>query len=775
MVKKHQDISALPSKMQRVHGLLGNLDVLGLHELPLFAAACHLRKEEAEMLEVFPEMPPSQDETLRADVPPAVAETPLPPPFKARQPPPTAAKTPLSPASDTIFRSHFSESGEATTAASGSAAADASSPAGKQQRKRKAPVRDHAVRHEAAPLSGPVTAVRLQAAISSWDDVPEARRRALLTAIRHAEHLLSVSRDRLQGAAPWSCAGLNRVLWAQAPSCYGLSKDTHRNMLSGLRYMLCRLGLHADGGYGRNRLSPAWQALYEQLPTVERQRGLVLFLRFLTLSGVAPETATPDIIDRFEAWCGSEILEKDPGGMGRRAAGNWSYAQQHVPGWPQVAISRTGMRDHYGIPLEQLPASFQAEVEKFLAGLAVDPLAQAGGDNAFRRLAAQARERANAAMPLKAPTSPKPQSSRSSRRALSPRTLQTRRDQIKLAATALVHTGVPIERITALAVLVTPLDHAGAILDFHRERLRQRLLQAGEDPAEDDLRNSTLAGIGEVLRQIGKFVARLPAAEMEELNGLLGLVKPDQQLTMSDKNRVRLKALLADPAYSMLLHAPEKWMLTDAVEPGLKPRDAALLAMYAAALEVFLFLPLRRGNLLQLRLDVHLRRSAGGGFITEIYIPAKMVKNRVPIHWPVERDSARLLDLYIRKYRPQLAAAGNEFLFPGIGDSHRDDAEFGSTLSARVEQEIGALFNCHLARHFSVVRYLRQHPGAYEIAAQILGHKNPETTRRFYCGLEQDAAARHVNALLTQERQQTKLLALGAYHRPRRRPKGGRS
>ena len=727
------------------------------------------------MLDFSERAPTTQDETLPPAVPPAAVEAPLPRPLEARQPTPTAAKTPLSPATDAIFCSRFREVGEATTAASGAVAAAPSLASGRRQ-KRKAPTRDLAVRHEAAPLSGPITATRLTETIKGWSDVPEPRRRALLTAVRHAEHVLSVSRDKLQGAAAWSCAGLNRVLWAQAPRCYGLSKDTHRNMVSGLRYVLCRLGLHADGGYGRNRLSPAWQALYEQLPTVERQRGLVLFLRFLTLSGVAPETATPDVIDRFEAWCGSEILEKDPGGMGRRAAGNWSFAQQHVPGWPQVAIIRTGMRDHYGIPLEQFPAAFQAELEKFLAGLAVDPRAQAGDDNAFRRLAAQARARAaEAAMALKAATSPKPLSPRSGRRALSPRTLQTRRDQIKLAATALVHAGVPIESITSLAVLVTPLDHAGAILDFHRERLRQRLLQAGEDPAEDDLRNSTVAGIGEVLRQIGKFVAKLPAAEMEELNGLLGMVKPDQQLSMSDKNRVRLKALLADPAYSMLLHAPEKWMLKDAVEPGLKPRDAALLAMYAAALEVFLFLPLRRGNLLQLRLDVHLRRPAGGGFITEIYIPAKMVKNRVPIHWPVERESARLLDLYIRKYRPLLAAAGNEFLFPGIGDSHRDDAEFGSALSARVEQEIGALFNCHLARHFSVVRYLRQHPGAYEIAAQILGHKNPETTRRFYCGLEQDAAARHVNALLTQERQQTKLLAMGAYHRPRRRPKGGRS
>ena len=759
--------------MQRGPGLLDNLDVLSLHELPLFAAVCHPRNEEVEMISFLPETSTLQDDVLATATPQATAESPLTPPSEPQK---LALREPAAAAGPTeegSFSSPFRDRDEVTPGDTGSAAAPAQAVGGR--RKRKTPDRDHAVRHEAAPLSGPITAARLKDAIISWSNIPDTRRRDLLTAIRHAEHILTAERDKLQGVTPWTCSGFNRVLWARAPRCYGLTKDTHRNMVSNLRYIFCRLGLHADGGYGRNRLSPAWKKLYQNLPTAERQRGLVLFLRFLTLSGVEPETVTPDMIDRFEAWCGSEILEKDPGGMGRRAAGNWSFAQKHVPEWPQVVIIRTGMRDHYGIPLEQFPAPFQAEVEGFLAGLSVDPLAGSDGGNPFRRLAAQARERAaNAAVPHKAAANTKPQSPRSGRRALSPRTVQTRRDQIKLAATALVLSGVSIETITSLSMLVTPLDHAGAILDFHRERLRQRMSQAGEDLVEDDLRNSTIAGIGEVLRQIGKFVAKLPEAEMEELNGLLSLVKPDQQITMSEKNRVRLKALLADPAYSMLLHTPRQWLENDAADPKLKPRDAALIAMYAAALEVFLMLPLRRANLLQLRLDVHLRRPAGGGFIAEIFIPAKMVKNRVPIHWPVERDSARLLDVYIRKYRPLLAQEGNEFLFPGIGDRHRDEAEFASALSERVEREIGAEFNCHLARHFAVVRYLRANPGAYEIAAQILGHKNPETTRRSYCGLEQDAAARHVNAVLRQDRQQTKMIALGAFHRPRRRKTGGR-
>ena len=95
-------------------------------------------------------------------------------------------------------------------------------------------------------------------------------------------------------------------------------------------------------------------------------------------------------------------------------------------------------------------------------------------------------------------------------------------------------------------------------------------------------------------------------------------------------------------------------------------------------------------------------------------------------------------------------------------------------MSKRVASEIGAAFNCHIVRHFAVVRYLRRTPGAYELAANILGHKSPQTTQKFYCGLELDAAARHANALLFEERRVTKPIAVGAYHqRHRVRRKGG--
>jgi hypothetical protein len=164
-----------------------------------------------------------------------------------------------------------------------------------------------------------------------------------------------------------------------------------------------------------------------------------------------------------------------------------------------------------------------------------------------------------------------------------------------------------------------------------------------------------------------------------------------------------------------LLHLPWEWMKEAATDPRLTPMEAARLAMFAIALEIMLVLPLRRRNVVKLRLDTNLRRPGPQALISEIFVPRRAVKNRHPITWPIEAETARLIEAYLKKYRPLL-----------------------------------------------------------EVAAHILGHKNPETTRRFYCGLELDAAARHANALLTGKRKATKILALGAYHKPhrQRRAKG---
>jgi hypothetical protein len=389
----------------------------------------------------------------------------------------------------------------------------------------------------------PLTAAAIRQAIEGWADVKPAQRGALITAVNHGERIIATERTRLAEYDAWSCAALNRVLWARPAGAYGLSSDAFRAMLSGLRTILIRLGVHAESGHGRNELSPVWAALYQALPTDERRKGLIRFFRFLTLSGVTPETLTSESIDQFDLWCRTDILHDDPCGLSRRSAGNWEFARQNVPGWPQIVLSRAGMRDHYALPFDSFPPSFAASVESFLGRLAAGPGDRFKAGNPFRPLADRAKASALTPQGL-APTIKAGGSTPSPRgfaRALAPRTIETRRWQIRVAATALVESGVPAEAIIGLADLVTPIERPVAILHFHRERLRRALEDKGEDVEDEDLRSSSLKGIGEMLRQIAKFEAQLAPDELEELQAFNALVSPAPQITMSEKNRTRCR------------------------------------------------------------------------------------------------------------------------------------------------------------------------------------------------------------------------------------------
>ena len=65
--------------------------------------------------------------------------------------------------------------------------------------------------------------------------------------------------------------------------------------------------------------------------------------------------------------------------------------------------------------------------------------------------------------------------------------------------------------------------------------------------------------------------------------------------------------------------------------------------------------------------------------------------------------------------------------------------------------------------------HLRNNPPDYETVRRVLGHRNVETTRRFYCGREAEVAIlRHEKAVLRANKE-THLMAKAAFGR--RRPK----
>jgi len=271
-----------------------------------------------------------------------------------------------------------------------------------------------------------------------------------------------------------------------------------------------------------------------------------------------------------------------------------------------------------------------------------------------------------------------------------------------------------------------------------------------------------------LLRQIAKFHCGLDQKHVRWLADRTRRVTPDRGKGMTPKNRERLRALIDLRRRGMLLNLPAELMRQAAAES--RPLRAARLALRAVLVEILLICPLRVDNLRTLRIDRNLRRmDPSARRISHIFIPGEDVKNGEAIEWPVTPETAKLIQIYLDRYRPALADPSNLYLFPGEeGDLPLSASATGPAITVTICDNVGVHVNPHLLRHFAAWLYLTNHPGEYEIVRRILGHRSVQTTIDAYCGLESDAAARHYDSLILRERNATRKLAAAAF-RPRRR------
>ena len=567
--------------------------------------------------------------------------------------------------------------------------------------------------------------------IDSWTDLTEQRRRDLRSALACAVEIAKPH------ALELSCTHLNELLYRKTPAAYGLAAKRFANIVSALRAILRRLGRHAPTSIaGPDGLEADWQRLMALLPTRERQLGLIRFAKFCSASGIAPDQACQDSLQAFEVWLRECTITDDIPGLVRRTGSNWRWAAAKVAGWPQAWLQRASARDWYSLPLSAYGSGFAEEAEAHLArlGQAATSLLDEIDITDLDAVARVGRLR-----PLK------------------PRSIDTARHHIRIAAAALVLGPARVEpaRLTSLRHLVQPIDHAVRIMDYHWNR-------AGKRPTQQ------LTGIADQLLRIARQCAHSPPQEIRLLEGLRRKVKPPEQTSMIEKNRQRLIALLAPRNRAMLLHFPDE-LLRRASATDLPPAQAGRMALFAIALEMLLVCPMRRQNLAELRLDRHLHRpDPTRNLITHLFVPGSEVKNGEALEWPIPHDTARRLQLYLTRFRPLLAEAGNPFLFPGTGVKPKSAHDLGVQLSALIAREIGVAFNLHLMRHFAVVTFLDANPGQYEIVRRVLGHRSVKTTVNFYAGLEANAAARLFSDAVADSRTASKTEAEAQFRTMRR-------
>lgn len=513
-------------------------------------------------------------------------------------------------------------------------------------------------------------------------------------------------------------ATLNDSIFEHPPAAHRMAHSTFTPLVSRLRAILRDFGLHAPDERGEGRLGPAWQHFLDHISRAPLRAGLRRFARYCERQGRQPTDVSDRVLVAYLTEDRATRLAASTDEQGPNIAAAWIRAVRMQPdpkAFPGLTAPRR--RVPYTFPFEDYPQSFQEEVARFKKAIArVEPQQGAGSGKARVVLSAPRK-------PGEGPFTP---SAMGAFKRLKPRSVEARLFSIRQAAAALIRTGTPIEQITSLRTLVEPIDHPERIITYYLDR-------ADGEPG------SMCQSIAEVLHMIARYHVRVAPDGLAQIAQWKSEVTAERNGEMGPKARKCLRQLWQPRNRMILLNLPAV-LLERAKSDQLSPVERARTIRNAVILEILIRCPLRISNLQGLRLDNHLARLDGPRWPSHILIQRHETKNDNAINFPIPADAARLIQRYIDEARPQLAEDGNPFLFPGSGQEPLSVNQVRQVFKDHVGGATGANAYPHVMRHFAGLMFLERRPGQYELLRRVLGHKDVETTKAFYTGLETDMA-----------------------------------
>jgi integrase len=376
----------------------------------------------------------------------------------------------------------------------------------------------------------------------------------------------------------------------------------------------------------------------------------------------------------------------------RNAVHGWNLAVKRIPAWPRRTLALPSCAKRIKLPLESFPSSFRADLERFTASLErPDPL-----DPEALFLSAA-----------------------------SPRPSKLYQREVVRFASVLVHAGAPIGEIDGLAALVAPrraeLGLRWRLADNGGRRFAQHRQARGAAQGRGQALPARLRGGPEGDRPLGARLA------VKRRHG------------MTPKNRARLRPLQDPATLRRLLSLPQRLFARG--EANGDTRAGALEREDAVAIAILTTCPLRRRNLAELHLEENLHRPGDGRVF--LVFREEEVKNARPIEFELPPETVRMIDRHLARRSPRLCPPATPWLFPrrdGSGPVHED--RFGGRIKKRIWKETGLTVNPHLFRHLAAMLWLDAHPGEYEVARRLLGHRALSSTLDAYAGFEAGTATR---------------------------------
>ena len=482
----------------------------------------------------------------------------------------------------------------------------------------------------------------------------------------------------------------------------GVTPKTLANHKSNIRAALCWFANEHDVPQRGARLSPEWIRFRDRLGKPARS-CLYSFVRYCSARGISPSSVDDKIFDEY--W---RYRAKTTG----RACNN-TARRFIVRGWngSADAIGGCSLRQLAEPPIKKaepawdaFPEGLRRDLDDYFAGLAKSHRTLNG-----KRI-----------------------------QPCSPGTIRTRLAELVAMARMAVRLGVPIESLTSLAALLHP-DVVEKVIDAYWEK-------NGDEP------NTGTIDLGKKVLRMARETGCLDRAALDRLDDMRAALEHHRREGLTPKNLRLIRQVLTDGVWSEVTSLPIVLMQQARLDKDHAHIKAAVTAQLATAIAILTFAPVRICNLVSIELDQNLIKPGGLNTPYWLVFPHYDVKNRVDLNFKFDQPLTDLIDEYVHEFRPALLRGTNaSWLFPGEDGQPKNKLLFGKQITERIQKATGLRITPHQFRHAAAAFYLKHHPGAYETVRKFLGHKDIQTTIRFYCGLETIAATEQFGKLIRKQ------------------------
>jgi integrase len=542
---------------------------------------------------------------------------------------------------------------------------------------------------------GEVTLADVLRLVEADTSLPESRKRHWASSVRRVAEGIG----RPPASIPARLTSLRHPMARLNAAVMGIeekSLSNHKsNALAAVRHVLDLTDAPRRG----LPMSAQWADLLARA-AVKPRRLLSNLARFCSSRGIAPAAVTEQTVEACFMWRAETTFLEVGTARVREMARAWNRCVDEVPDWPGHRLVLPGLPGRTSGPAwEAFPDGLRAGIETHLRGLAT-PHRSANG----RR-----------------------------RKPCKRSTIDTRRRELMVFVRRAVASGAPLESLTSLERLLAPDNVVRTFESF--------LDESGDRPTVFVI--DLAWKLHAIAREIGA-----PAGSVTQLEEIRATLEEHRPPAMTEKNMVVVRAVIMTDIWQEVIALPVRLLRDAELKLNRSPTKAASLAATAIQLLILTRAPVRIGNLMAARIGENLVEPGGPDAPLHLTYPHYDVKNRVDLEFPFSAEVSALIRRYIELFRPHLGAAHtSDWLFPG-DDGKRTNKHASDSIAACLERHIGLRVTAHQFRHAAAAFILRRRPGEFEFVRRILGHRNVQTTIKYYTSLEAFHAGKQFGQLI---------------------------